>query len=360
MKAIRIPTRDRMNFYAPAQLGRSRKITPEGYLLCEGVPIARLGTQVYSAEELHNPDPNATQLVPDSDGRIVVERRAEEVFSDESMASFEGKDVTIEHPNQNLTPDTWSNESVGHMQNIRRGTGIEDDLLVADLLIKAPDAIAYINRELPEVSCGYNSEYKQAGPGRAIQRNIIGNHLALVERGRAGPRCAFKDHLKTGETFMRTKDTLLSAGKILHAEECQPIPTGMLWLGDTPEDHIKIEGDAEYCAGIRIAIETLSEAQKKELRRVMKKYLGGAGGWNLQTGPQGGALVTDHLLESNRASHALARKMNDDAAAFWADRADRGVFDAERNRPRRHVIEQHRSLAAQMNADARKVWNQAS
>ena len=353
MKVIRIPTRDRMNFYAPAQLGRSRRITPEGYLLCEGVPIARLGTQVYSAEELHNPDPNASQLVPDSDGRIVVERRAEEVFSDESMASFEGKDVTIEHPNQNLTPDTWSNESVGHMQNIRRGTGVEDDLLVADLLIKDPAAIAYINRELPEVSCGYNSEYKQVGPGRAIQRNIIGNHLALVERGRAGPRCAFKDHSKTGETFMRTKDTLLAAGKILHAEECPRVPGGMLWLGgDGPEDHLKIEADDNDCQYFRAAIATMSEAQKKEFRKVLKKY-----GMGMQLG-HCGSMVTDHYLESQRANYALIRKMNDDAGAFWADRANRGVFDAERNRPRLPVQTTGRSLAAQMNAEARRVFNQ--
>lgn len=343
-----------MNFYAPAQLGRSRKITPEGYLLCEGVPIARLGTQVYSAEELHNPDPNATQLVPDSDGRIVVERRAEEVFSDESMASFEGKDVTIEHPNEFVTPDTWSTDSVGHMQNVRRGTGADDDLLVADILIKAPDAIAYVNRELPEVSCGYNSEYKQAGPGRAIQRNIIGNHLALVDRGRAGPRCAFKDHSNTGETFMaRTKDTLLSAGKVLHAEECPRVPGGMLWLGgDGPEDHLKIEADDNECQYFRAAIATMSEAQKKEFRKVLKKY-----GMGMQLG-HCGSMVTDHYLESQRANYALIRKMNDDAGAIWADRANRGVFDAERNRPRLPVQTTGQSLAAQMNAEARRVFNQ--
>jgi hypothetical protein len=155
---------------------------------------------------------------------------------------------------------------------------------------------------------------------------------------------------------IRAKDTLLSAGKILHAEECQPIPTGMLWLGDTPEDNLVIEGDAEHCRGMRTAIATMSEAQKKELRRVLKKY--GDPSMKLQTGPQGGAAVTDHFLESTRASHALARKMNDDAAAVWADRANRGIFDAERNRPRLHVQTTGQSLAAQMNAEARRVFNQ--
>lgn len=153
---------------------------------------------------------------------------------------------------------------------------------------------------------------------------------------------------------IRAKDTLLSAGKILHAEECQPIPTGMLWLGDTPEDNLVIEGDAEHCRGMRTAIATMSEAQKKELRRVLKKY--GDPSMKLQTGPQGGAAVTD-AAASNRAEYAAAAKMNDDARAFWADRANRGIYDAERNRPRLRVST-GQSLAAQMNAEARRVFNQ--
>ena len=57
-----------------------------------------------------------------------------------------------------------------------------------------------------EVSCGYNPEYSQlltpdGEPiqGEGEQENIIYNHLALVENGRCGAKCAIQDH-KTIDT----------------------------------------------------------------------------------------------------------------------------------------------------------------
>jgi uncharacterized protein len=190
---------DRSEVYAPTTLGKTRSITPEGYMLCEGVAIARTGTQVYGAHEL--------PLEPGPDGKIRVYRLPEEVFREETMLSFVGKPVTVEHPNGFVTPETWQQQAVGIVQNVRRGTGIEDDLLLADILITAADAILYVAKELPELSCGYNCDYEQTEPGRATQRNIVGNHTALVDRGRAGPRCAIKDHA-IEETVMQPKGSI--------------------------------------------------------------------------------------------------------------------------------------------------------
>jgi hypothetical protein len=183
---------DRMNYYAPGELGKTRRLTPEGFLLCEGVAIARTGEQRYSAQEV--------PVDAGPDGVVTVKRLPEDVFREETIASFEGKPITVEHPNSFVTPGTWRDVSVGTVQNVRRGTGIEDDLLLADLLITAEDAIKYVNRDLPELSSGYDAEYEQTEVGHAIQRNIIGNHVALVDRGRAGPRCSIKDSKE--EIFM--------------------------------------------------------------------------------------------------------------------------------------------------------------
>lgn len=177
---------DELNFYAPGELGKTRKTTPEGFLLCEGVAIARTGEQLYSDKEL--------PLKASGDGTIVVDRPASEVFSEKTIASFNGKPVTVEHPNEFVNPNTWKQLAVGTVQNARRGEGIEDEFLIADLLITDEAAIKYVNKELPELSCGYDSEYEQTEAGRASQHNIIGNHVALVDRGRAGPRVAIRDH----------------------------------------------------------------------------------------------------------------------------------------------------------------------
>jgi hypothetical protein len=152
---------------------------------------------------------------------------------------------------------------------------------------------------------------------------------------------------------IRAKDTLLAAGKILHAEEVQPIPGGLLWLGGASEENLVIKGDADHCESMKIAIATMSEQQKRQLRATLKKY--GDPSMKLQTGPQGGAAVTD-AAASNRESYAASAKMNDDAKAFWADRVNRGLYDAAATRPRLRV--NTGSLAAEMNAEARRFWNQ--
>jgi hypothetical protein len=183
----RVGIMDRTNFYAPGAIGKTRRLTPEGFMVCEGVAIARTGEQRYHSTELPFEGDATT-------GEIIVMRLPEEVFSAQTMASFEGKPVTIEHPNEFVTPDSWKRDAVGTVQNVRQGKGIEDDMLIADLLITDGEAIAFVNRKRPELSCGYDAEYEQTMLGHAIQRNIIGNHVALLtDRGRAGPRCAIRD-----------------------------------------------------------------------------------------------------------------------------------------------------------------------
>ncbi len=201
-------THDRARFYAPNAIGDKRSTTPEGFLVCHDVPIARTGSQLYTAAEI--------PLDPGPDGLIRVDRIADEVFREETMASFEGKAVTVEHPEDFVTPENWKNLSIGTVQNVRRGEGINDDLMIADLVITDPAGIAYVNKDLPEVSAGYEAEYLQTEPGRGLQREIVGNHVALVERGRAGPRCSIQDKEMTDMTT-KTKDKASLLARLLKA-----------------------------------------------------------------------------------------------------------------------------------------------
>lgn len=196
-----------MRIYATEQLGPTQSLTPEGYLLCEGVPIARTGTQLYAAHEL-------PFLEAGVDGLITVIREEADVFRPETIASFEGKSVTIRH--SFVDPDNWGEVTKGTVQNVRR-CPFESDLLLADLLITDAEAIDKVKTkvdddgrvtelpELREVSCGYDADYEQDRPGVAYQRNIVGNHVALVERGRAGPRCSIQDEEPETMTTKATK-----------------------------------------------------------------------------------------------------------------------------------------------------------
>jgi len=157
---------------------------PEGYIICRKVPIARTGVQEYLPEEL-----GLTGFAP-----IPVRRPAEEVFAPEAMASFEAMPVTNDHPPDGVDIDNIRWLQMGHAQNVRRGTGAESDLLLADLVITDERMIdAILKEKKREISCGYNYELCEEN-GQFIQRKIRGNHIAIVNSGRAGSRVSIKDN----------------------------------------------------------------------------------------------------------------------------------------------------------------------
>jgi len=195
----------RKSFYTVERLSAKQSLTPEGYLLCEEVPIARTGEMIYGAPELITEEGNPI-VQPNDDGLIRIVREADEVFRPETIASFNGKSVTDDHPEEGVvTPLTWQGLTVGTVMNVRRGEGHENDLLLADMLVTVPSAIAAVRSGKREVSCGYEADYEELGVGEGRQTNIIGNHVALVESGRCGWRCAIGDHKLNKEIQMADK-----------------------------------------------------------------------------------------------------------------------------------------------------------
>lgn len=160
--------------------------TGEGFLICKNVPIARIGSQDYMGYELGLTGQDAQQLYR-------AMRTPEEVFSEAAMASFEGKPVTNDHPPDLIGPDDVSMYEKGHAQNVRKGSGRWDGFLIADLHIHSRDLIEAIKAGKREISCGYECEYDDNGDGTFTQRNIRGNHIAVVDKGRAGKMAAILD-----------------------------------------------------------------------------------------------------------------------------------------------------------------------
>ena len=161
--------------------------TPEGYLICYGVPINRTGTQMYTAGELG--------LDGDLERPVTVYRLEEDVFAPAALASLEGKDVTRGHPAEMLNAGNQAGYSKGHLENVRR----DGENTVADLIIKDPSLVSDVeNGVLREVSCGYNCQFEPYLDGYR-QTHIVGNHVAVVPRGRAGRDVAIKDAAEQAE-----------------------------------------------------------------------------------------------------------------------------------------------------------------
>lgn len=157
--------------------------TPEGFLLCKNVKIARTGTQEYLGQEIGRKD-LFNQVVK-------AYRLEEDVFAESALMSFEGKPVTYPHPPGGVTPDNASAYVRGHVQNIRQ----DGNFMIGDLVIMDAQLIQKIkDKEVREVSCGYTCEYVPHKDGFR-QIKITGNHVAVVEKGRAGPRVAIKDSI---------------------------------------------------------------------------------------------------------------------------------------------------------------------
>lgn len=166
--------------------------TPEGYLVCKEVPIARTGTQEYRGMEFGGENPEKI---------YVVKRPEEEVFSKAALASFEGKPVVDEHPDENVTPDNIGRYIKGTCRDVRRGEGALSDCVVADLIIYDKDLIKKIESGKRDISCGYDCLWDPKDDDTYVQLEIRGNHVAVVEEGRAGHKVSIRDSRKGGKTM---------------------------------------------------------------------------------------------------------------------------------------------------------------
>lgn len=204
-------------FYTSEQLSPRMSKTPEGFLLCEEVPIARIGKLVYSPDEIDG-------IEPGDDGLIHVYRDEETLFSPETLASFEGKSITIGHPPEFVDPENFKQYDKGTVFNVRRGTGDKSEMMVADLLVKAADAIQKVLAGLREISNGYDADYEQVSKGLARQKNIKGNHVAFVEAGRCGSSCKIGDQKMSRKSFIdRICDALKMRDEEAVKEEVEKI-----------------------------------------------------------------------------------------------------------------------------------------
>ena len=244
-------TKDRSNFYTVGKLGKTREVTPEGYLLCRDVPLACTGSLLYGEGEV--------PVTADA-GLIVITRGDDDLFRPETIASFEGKPITNDHPDDWVTPNNWKELSKGVAQNVRRGEGIEDHLLIADLLVQDKDAIEAIQGGKVEISLGYDADYTEISKGKGTQSNIIGNHVALVDKGRCGSRCSIGDSFMSKKTDKKPwYQALLGAKRTIdealeEAKETQD-----------SEEETEDEDDGEESSG-----KTADAKFQAEMRKFMK------------------------------------------------------------------------------------------
>jgi len=175
----------------------SRTYDVNGWAEIKGNPISKVGVFQYSGNQI-SPD-----LEPD---RIYNVYRPEEELSNlETIESFKLLPWTDEHAmlGEGLTPA----EKKGIQGVIGENVYFEDGFLKGNLKIFSNKLAELIDSGKKELSIGYRCLYDiVAGVYNgvkydAIQRQIRGNHVALVNEGRSGHDVAVLDH------FVFTIDT---------------------------------------------------------------------------------------------------------------------------------------------------------
>lgn len=174
-----------MQFIDAAEVEKPR-LTADGYLVADA-RIVRTGIQHYAGFEVGKPE---MQMVR-------VYRPEAEVFHRDSLASFSHIPITDDHPAEAVTADNWASLAKGETGDevLRDGQRLRIPLIVKDAA-----AVKTIQDGKRELSAGYCCELSfedgvtpDGEAYDAIQKNIRANHLAIVQRGRAGSECRIGD-----------------------------------------------------------------------------------------------------------------------------------------------------------------------
>lgn len=141
-------------------------------------------------------------------GMIAEYRPPEEVAHADSLATLVDAPFTVGHPGL-VTPDNHEQHAAGHVRDPR----MDGERVAATVVVQGRKAIRAIEKGTRQISCGYTCTLDDiAGTSPAgerydrVQRAIRYNHVALVERGRAGDdvrlRLDAAGNQTTGDTDM--------------------------------------------------------------------------------------------------------------------------------------------------------------
>lgn len=143
-----------------------------GFLYCRNSILGHVGVQQYNGYEVGITDQEVIDVI----------REPEDVFDEDSLASMDGKPITLYHPDEMVTSENFKKYAVGFIKNVHR----DGDLIIGDLVINDMEAIEKVlDGDIKDLSLGYQAKLVPTGDGRLKQKDIVINHLAIVPEGRA-------------------------------------------------------------------------------------------------------------------------------------------------------------------------------
>lgn len=146
-----------------------------------------------------------------ADGTIVRElRHPDDVFAPESIASLKMAPLTDDHPKDFVTPENVKELSVGWISDTIE---LNNNKVDGTVVVAEKKAIAKANAGKVELSCGYTADLKdesgefEGEPYDCRQVNIRYNHVAMVDKGRAGPTVRMRLDSDDAEEVTKENET---------------------------------------------------------------------------------------------------------------------------------------------------------
>lgn len=174
--------------------GKLKRRTSDGYALMD-CAVARSGIQEYLAAEMG-------EAFKDRAPSEVVKlyRPPEVIFSDASLRSYTHKPLTNDHPPKGVNSENWSEVAPIGFTGDEAYQDTDRRRVRVPMLMADARAIADVEAGKIEWSAGYSVSFDVASgttpDGQAYDAIVTGqkiNHIALVDRGRAGPDCRIGD-----------------------------------------------------------------------------------------------------------------------------------------------------------------------
>lgn len=200
---------DRFSFGDAANI----RITNDGYLVATP-RIARTGIQLYRGSEVGRPDLAVVRVL----------RSEDEVFKDSAMHSMAHRPITDDHPKEMVTADNWAKYSKGQSggEVARDGEFIRVPMAVMDAKV-----IKKIKDGKAELSVGYSCEiHWENGEFNgqtydALQKDIKGNHIAVVDAARGGDLLRIGDGTGLGVDMSAIYDacTRIAKGEVNKSDD---------------------------------------------------------------------------------------------------------------------------------------------
>lgn len=272
-----------------------------GWPEIKGNPISKVGVFPYLGSQI------SADL--QSDKIYYVYRPEEELSNTACIDSFKLIPWTDEHAmlgaeDEGMLPA----EKKGVHGVIGEDVYFEDGYLKGNLKIFSDKMAQLIENGKKELSIGYRCLYDMvAGEFKgarydAVQREIRGNHLALVDEGRAGPDVAVFDHFK----FTFDTKELVMPDMIKTEEEGKGKDEG--------ENAVTLESLAEMVKALAEKVDSLATKEKEEVEVVEDE---GKEEEKKEEKPAMDAqMVTKSLLKEISQRDALANKLSQHIGTF--------------------------------------------